>query len=482
MKLSDGRPLVVHEGILPEPSSEGSVIVWLPGECTGGYKHWERVVVAARATMATGPGICSIAAASVPVRQRQGGSLGKLLSGLRGSRADRTWTVPGGELAEQCGARRADLRLAWAEDAAAPLDEPQIKALWPDSRESRAIGPNLYFVAGVAPNWTRAEPQAKTEADTRGEAVPRESARALAERALETARAAGDLRRTVTARTDLGVALLGKGDTPRSAAALEEACAEAERLGDPDLAADAASILALTASSMGQPLRARQLLGPVLAHARAAGDRYAQKLAHDRMAWALVGLGDRPGALEHLVQAVKLARALDDRKHEAELLWRAGIAYAELGDRDQATAAGEAAVDRFGRLGHPATGWYAHHLANYQSGAPAATLPAAAMTGNAFGGTIDAGAAIRSTGPAAVPAAPAAGPGPLQMALTATKAMATFVGTGFKTASPPSYRARLAVCAACEHHTGVRCRLCGCITAANARMLHERCPLGRWPE
>ena len=79
----------------------------------------------------------------------------------------------------------------------------------------------------------------------------------LAERALETARAAGDLRRTVTALTDLGVALLREGDTPRAAAALEEACAEAERLGDRALMADAASNLALAASSMGQPLRAR---------------------------------------------------------------------------------------------------------------------------------------------------------------------------------------------------------------------------------
>ena len=68
------------------------------------------------------------------------------------------------------------------------------------------------------------------------------------------------------------------------------------------------------------------------------------------------------------------------------------------------------------------------------------------------------------------------------MALTAAKAMATFVGSGFKTASPASYQARLAVCAACEHHTGVRCRLCGCITTAKARMLHERCPIGRWPD
>ena len=173
--------------------------------------------------------------------------------------------------------------------------------------------------------------------------------------------------------------------------------------------ADAASNLALAVCSMGQPLRARQLLGPALAHARAAGDRYAEKLAHDRLALALVGLGDPTAALDHLVQAVKLAGALDDRKHEAELLWRAAIAYAELGDRDHATADAEAAIDRLGRLRHPAAGWYAHHLANYRSGASGVTLPAAATTGFDFGGSIDAGAATTSAVPSAAPSA--AGPG-----------------------------------------------------------------------
>src|SRR5258708_36726363 len=79
MKLPDGRPLVVDEGVLFEPSSEGSTVLWLPGQCTGSYKHWERLVVAARAKMATDQGVCSVAAASVPVRQRLGGSLGKFL-------------------------------------------------------------------------------------------------------------------------------------------------------------------------------------------------------------------------------------------------------------------------------------------------------------------------------------------------------------------------------------------------------------------
>jgi hypothetical protein len=67
------------------------------------------------------------------------------------------------------------------------------------------------------------------------------------------------------------------------------------------------------------------------------------------------------------------------------------------------------------------------------------------------------------------------------MAQTAAKAMAQFVGSGFKTAAPETAAARLAVCASCPHHTGLRCRICGCFTAAKARLDHERCPAGKWP-
>ena len=73
------------------------------------------------------------------------------------------------------------------------------------------------------------------------------------------------------------------------------------------------------------------------------------------------------------------------------------------------------------------------------------------------------------------------GPGLLRMALSATKAMANFVGSGFKTTPPDVQQKRIQTCAVCEHHTGVRCRVCGCFTQAKSRMLHEDCPIGKWP-
>jgi hypothetical protein len=65
--------------------------------------------------------------------------------------------------------------------------------------------------------------------------------------------------------------------------------------------------------------------------------------------------------------------------------------------------------------------------------------------------------------------------------MSATKAMAGFAGTGFKTTPPETWRKRIETCAACEHHTGLRCRICGCFTNVKSRMLHEDCPIGKWP-
>jgi len=59
--------------------------------------------------------------------------------------------------------------------------------------------------------------------------------------------------------------------------------------------------------------------------------------------------------------------------------------------------------------------------------------------------------------------------------------VAKFVSSGFKTASAATLEKRLGTCATCEHHTGIRCRLCGCFTGVKARMPHEHCPIGKWP-
>src|SRR5436305_8574690 len=73
------------------------------------------------------------------------------------------------------------------------------------------------------------------------------------------------------------------------------------------------------------------------------------------------------------------------------------------------------------------------------------------------------------------------GPGLLCMAVSATKAMMKYIGSGLKATPPELQQKRMATCNACEHHTGIRCRICGCFTNVKSRMAHEQCPIGKWP-
>ncbi len=68
------------------------------------------------------------------------------------------------------------------------------------------------------------------------------------------------------------------------------------------------------------------------------------------------------------------------------------------------------------------------------------------------------------------------------MAQSFTSSVAQFANSGFRTTSDEVQQQRLAQCNACEHHTGTRCNLCGCFTAAKSWMPHETCPIGKWPQ
>jgi hypothetical protein len=144
-----------------------------------------------------------------------------------------------------------------------------------------------------------------------------------------------------------------------------------------------------------------------------------------------------------------------------------------------AAAHAQAAVDLMRRLGRPQAGWYAHHLAGFRSGrveaTPSGPGPMGDLPASYLGASIDASPLEARPGPR-----PPKGPGPLRMALSAAGSMAKFLGSGFATAAPEVHRRRIEACASCEHHTGLRCRVCGCFTAAKARLQHERCPVGRW--
>lgn len=145
---------------------------------------------------------------------------------------------------------------------------------------------------------------------------------------------------------------------------------------------------------------------------------------------------------------------------------------------DRAIAQGERAVELLRRVNKPEAEPYARHLAEYRSRLPAPAPAGAAVLAD---GSIATTAVLAGPATQVVGDTPAAGPGVLRMALSAAKSAAKFAGSGFKTVDPAVYRVRLAVCSTCDQHTGLRCRVCGCITAAKARLGHEDCPVGKWP-
>jgi hypothetical protein len=187
------------------------------------------------------------------------------------------------------------------------------------------------------------------------------------------------------------------------------------------------------------------------------------------------GLRDHTGALALFDQALTLARAIGDRQHEANLLWQQGIQYAELGQRDWAVAKAQEAIDLLQKMGKPQADLFANHLRSYR------LSEAGEPNGAASGGSLATGVVWGH--PVAGPnvGKQSSSPGLLRMALSAAKSMATFLGAGLKTVPAETQRKRLQTCASCEHHTGLRCKVCGCFTNLKTRMPHEECPIGKWP-
>lgn len=506
MKVPDWRNLALDAGILPEPTPDDNRIVfWLPGSRDGEFQNWERIGTVARAEIAVEEGLCATAAMSVQARQRVRGFLGKLFWRLQGAAGNQNWMLPNGEVAEQRGERQTDLVLVWAEDDTTPVDETRIQARWPKSKQVRRIGGNLYLVSGVEPPGARNE-DGKTAQQvaknffsaagmgpqgTRNAAVPppppQDRPREQAEQLLAAARKTGDRRRVATALTDLGMVVLQEGAAKQALTSFQEALALARQLGDRPLESDVLDNLGLAVLAVGQPRQALELFEQELSHARAAGDRFTEKFALHRLGLAYSSLRDLARALAFIEQALAIAHAAGDRKHEIELLWSAAIQHAELGQRDQAIVQAQAAVDLLRIMDNPQAGWFAELLRKYRADetgfgsvdSPAAG-PAAAL-GPFFAGSISTGGVGGPSDPRTAHGQQAGGPGLLRMAFTAVKAMAKFIGSGGKTVTAEIRQKRLQTCAACTHHTGMRCRLCGCFTSAKTWMAHEECPIGKWP-
>jgi tetratricopeptide (TPR) repeat protein len=480
MNPPDWRNFVFNKGLLLEPASDGSrLVLWLPGDRDSNFQYWQRIGSVARAEVTSDDGLCALAATLVPARQRIRRSLGQLWAGLRKSKGNRNFLLPDGTSSEQCGARQSDLLLVWAQDGE-PLDDQRILARWPLGKEVRKLGQNLFLVTGLA--------RERAPGDSVPELPPTSRPREHAEQLLAAARLAGDRKQEATAMADLGVVLLNESDAQGAKKALEAALAIAHEVGDQARQNDIVGNLGMTFLALGQAGPARRIFEQEITDARAAGDRFEEKVALERLGIASWSLGDFVRALGFFEQAEAMARQLGDRQQAATVLWHQSIQHAELGNRELAIAKAEESITLFKLLGKPQAAWYGAQLQKFRMGLfdePLAPAAAGVSTGTSphsyLGGSIMSSVMSGQHGARPGPASKAGGPGLLRMALSATKAMTSFVGSGFKTTPPDVQQKRIQICTLCEHHTGLRCRVCGCFTQAKTRLLHEDCPIGKWP-
>ncbi len=266
-----------------------------------------------------------------------------------------------------------------------------------------------------------------------------------------------------SARSDLGLTLANSKRTEEAIEQFGMAIGIAETSNDHSLQADILSNLGHALLTMNRASEAKNVLESAISHANSAGDEFAKKLILERYSQSLSQLGHSAEAISILDDAIRIARTVGDRNQEFRLLWLQAIEYAGMSQRNLAIRKGLESVGILRTMEADESRWYAEQLRKYR----------------------DEGSILsRELRPSATqPAQPSAtGPGLLRMAFTATKAMASFLGSGMKSASEEVRDARRATCSLCEHHTGLRCRVCGCFTSVKSGMAKERCPLGRWKD
>jgi hypothetical protein len=432
--MPDSRTLGLDKGVLTEdPPGRDRLLLWRSRGHHLGQRRWERIGSVPRAAVVEDAGLCAVAATADAFLQPVILGLSRVLGLLRGARKkDETWVLPDGSGAIPEGQRRRGLALVWRAGQSGPLDESAVRSRWPSATGLERLGAGLWLVE-EGPREAAVETAESPDEETcpRGEI----------ERRLRAARGEGDPRAEMLALFDLGSLDL-RGPTPLVALrSLEEALRMACQLDERAVQAEALTAIGEARLAAGEPAQARRPLEQAWAIAYSRQDGHAEALILPNLALVDAASGNMRGALVLLTRTVELAVELGDRVQQARSLWARALAHDALGDRAAASVDAKVSADLLREAGHPEAPWYDEHVRQYDQ---------------------------------------ASAPDPLRMALMATQAMTRSIASGLKTAPVEVRRQRSAACASCEHHTGARCRLCGCFTKVKAGMAHERCPLGRW--
>lgn len=468
MNFPETRVLALREGILAEPISGGDrIVLWISGERRDSDQFWLRVGTVPGAPVLTEPGWNAWTASALPVRQRLTHHIvRRLLAPFQERRiAGHVWHLPTGEEGEQCGERQTDLMLVWGTDT--PLDDAKLRQRWPEATGIQQLGAQLFLLSGIAAPRNPAPPPLPAPSP---EVVPLQEScdqRGIADYRLRVARDRGGPRAIAAALADLGAAHVRQETPGHAVPLLQEALPLIRALGDRAWEGDVLGTLGMALLMTGQLQDAQACFQEEYALAQTAQDRFALKLALEHLAQAAANFRDHDQARARAEEALALACDLGDRRHECDLRWLVAIQHAELGQRDQAVRCAQEAIDLMRAIGKPQAQWFAEHLQRYVIASPPS------LSEHMVGApTYVAAWTPRASG--------AQAPGLLRMALTAGKAMTAFVGSGFLTVSAATCQERLTLCTTCEHHTGLRCRLCGCFTGTKARLPYERCPVGKW--
>ena len=258
---------------------------------------------------------------------------------------------------------------------------------------------------------------------------------------------------------DLGVIITREGDAARGSELLEEAAGIARQLGDLTGQGHFLGDLGLAALDAGRPgagsFSSKSCRTPTRPTTGSLGRSRWSIWDSRTRAWATPSRPSPPSSRRWRWRgrpATATTRpSCSGTSASCTRTWASGQAGADAG----------AAVDLLGELRNPEAAWYAEILQRYRAGdaharpGPAGESAPGLPLGTAFGGSVHAGAAAGPPDPEPPSEKEASGPGLLRMAVSATKAMAKFLGSGLKTVTQDTHQERLRVCASCEHHTGL---------------------------
>jgi tetratricopeptide (TPR) repeat protein len=456
-------------GVLREPTpNDGQLILWLQGERSGSTRLWERLVITREP--APDPDWWEMAGTSIEAHERIHGFFGRLWKKWIGV-VDGDWILPNGSSAQRVGASKKDCLVVWTRGEGAVDSETALKLRFGEKSRFRRLGDQIYLVDGAEARPTPHADQRDVEFSPQREA----------EIQFEAARRDKDCSRQARALADLGAIALGDGDRSGAIDLLRRAIDIARRFGNRAVECDARVNLARALSASGQNDKALELLQQELASTRRAGDRFQEKTILANLGTLYARLRDRSMAIRAFERALDLARDTRDRQQESELCWKLAIQNAEAGHKEKVLAYGERAIDILQARNHPAAREYVKALDQYCADRAAVLSPVEPFHGaEPLISQVAMGLPSDELAHLSADVNKQRGSSVLRMALSAAAALTKHLTSGMKRVSSATRQKRLAVCGECPHHTGVRCRICGCYTSIKTWLPHESCPLGNW--